>query len=69
VLRLTAFIFCDEIEIEQVVVNLINNAIDAVKDLPERWIKNLFITRTRPYTLKNSRFWFRHSFGSARQTI
>ena len=34
-----AFIFCDEIEIEQVVVNLINNAIDAVKDLPERWIK------------------------------
>lgn len=34
-----AFIFCDEIEIEQVVVNLINNAIDAVKDLPDRWIK------------------------------
>lgn len=32
-------IICDEIEIEQVMVNLINNAIDAVKTLPERWVK------------------------------
>lgn len=32
-------ILCDEVEIEQVLVNLINNAIDAVKDLPEKWVK------------------------------
>ncbi len=32
-------IHCDEIEIEQVVVNLINNAIDAIKNLNEKWIK------------------------------
>ena len=30
---------CHEIEIEQVIVNLLNNAIDAVKDLPDRWVK------------------------------
>ena len=34
-----ALISCDEIEIEQVLVNLINNGIDAVKNLNERWIK------------------------------
>lgn len=32
-------ILCQEIEIEQVMVNLINNAIDAVKNLEIRWIK------------------------------
>ncbi|MBP9706864.1 MAG: PAS domain-containing protein [Oligoflexales bacterium] len=32
-------LFCNEIEIEQVLVNLINNSIDAVKDLSDRWIK------------------------------
>jgi len=32
-------ILCGEIEIEQVVVNLINNAIDAVKDLDKKWVK------------------------------
>ncbi len=31
-------ILCDEVEIEQVLVNLINNGIDAVADLSERWI-------------------------------
>ena len=31
-------ILCDEIEIEQVFVNLINNAIDAVRVLPEKWV-------------------------------
>lgn len=30
---------CNEIEIEQVMINLINNGIDAVKDLPEKWVK------------------------------
>lgn len=32
-------ILCDEIEIEQVLVNLLSNAIDAVKNLAERWVK------------------------------
>ncbi|MFZ3228857.1 MAG: PAS domain-containing protein [Pseudobdellovibrio sp.] len=32
-------IFCDEIEIEQVLINLISNAIDAIKELDEKWIK------------------------------
>lgn len=30
---------CDEVEIEQVFINLINNSIEAIKNLPERWIK------------------------------
>jgi len=32
-------ISCNEVEIEQVLVNLVNNAIDAVKDLSERWVR------------------------------
>ena len=32
-------ILCNEIELEQVIINLINNAIDATKDLKERWVK------------------------------
>lgn len=32
-------ILCDGVEIEQVLVNLINNGIDAVKSCGERWIK------------------------------
>jgi C4-dicarboxylate-specific signal transduction histidine kinase len=32
-------ILCDSIEIEQVIVNLVSNAIDAVKELPEKWVK------------------------------
>ena len=35
----STLILCDEIEIEQVLVNLINNAIDAVKLNDERWVK------------------------------
>lgn len=31
-------ILCDEIEIEQVLVNMINNAIDAVSTLAEKWV-------------------------------
>ena len=34
-----ALIKCDEVEIEQVVVNLINNGIYAVKDKSEKWVK------------------------------
>lgn len=30
---------CDEVEIEQIIVNLINNALDAIKDQSESWIK------------------------------
>jgi PAS domain S-box-containing protein len=32
-------IFCNEIEIEQVVLNLINNAIDAIQEIQDQWIK------------------------------
>ncbi|MCX6125724.1 MAG: ATP-binding protein [Proteobacteria bacterium] len=32
-------ILCDEVEIEQVLVNLISNAIDAVQGLPEKWVR------------------------------
>ena len=32
-------ILCDENEINQVLVNLVNNAMDAVKPLPEKWVK------------------------------
>jgi|GEM_PF-3128746 len=34
-----SYVLCDDVEIEQVLVNLINNAIDAVKIQPEKWIK------------------------------
>lgn len=30
---------CSEIEIQQVLINLINNAIDAASDLPDKWVK------------------------------
>jgi len=34
-----ALVYCNEIEIEQVLVILINNAIDAVKDLDQKWVR------------------------------
>lgn len=34
-----AEILCDGVEIEQVLVNLINNGIDAASQLPEKWIR------------------------------
>ena len=34
-----ALIHCDEVEIEQVMINLIHNSIDAVRDQPEKWVK------------------------------
>lgn len=36
-----AFINCNEVEVEQVFINLINNAIDAVKERLEKWVKVL----------------------------
>ena len=36
--KTNAQIFCNSIEIEQVLINLISNAIDAVKALPEKWV-------------------------------
>ena len=35
----SAMAFCDALEIEQVLVNLINNSIDAVKNLSEKWVR------------------------------
>ena len=32
-------IFCDEMQIEQVLLNLVINGIDAVKSLPEKWVR------------------------------
>lgn len=32
-------LLCDDIEIEQVLVNLVNNSIDAVKDLQDKWVR------------------------------
>ena len=34
-----ALINCDEVEIEQVLINLVSNAIDAVKTAPDKWVK------------------------------
>ena len=34
-----AIIFCDELEIEQVLINLISNSVDAIKNNSEKWIK------------------------------
>lgn len=32
-------ILCNDIEVEQVIINLVNNAIDAIKEADERWVK------------------------------
>jgi PAS domain S-box-containing protein len=32
-------VFCDALEIEQVIINLINNAFDAVKEFNEKWVQ------------------------------
>jgi signal transduction histidine kinase len=45
-------IYCDEIEIEQVVVNLISNAVDATKGLQEKWIKVLLRTEENEAVLQ-----------------
>jgi PAS domain S-box-containing protein len=38
-LATSSLILCDGVEIEQVIVNLINNGIDAVQNFPERWLE------------------------------
>lgn len=38
-LKANSYILCDEIEIEQVLINLITNATDAVKNLDEKWVR------------------------------
>jgi PAS domain S-box-containing protein len=38
-LKSASRVSCDEVEIEQVLINLINNAIDAVQALPQKWVK------------------------------
>ncbi len=38
-LRSEGKISCDQVEIEQVLINLINNAVDVIKDLAVRWVK------------------------------
>jgi PAS domain S-box-containing protein len=37
--RTTASVMCDPLEIEQVIINLINNGIDAAKSGPEPWVR------------------------------
>ncbi len=32
-------LFCDQVEMEQVFINLISNSLDAIKDLEDRWVK------------------------------
>lgn len=32
-------LYCNKIQIEQVLMNLISNSIDAIESLPEKWIK------------------------------
>ncbi|MFZ3229338.1 MAG: PAS domain-containing protein [Pseudobdellovibrio sp.] len=38
-IRTDSFISCDDVEIEQVLINMINNAIDAVKNRDEKWVR------------------------------
>lgn len=47
-----AEIECDEVEIEQVVLNLIGNAIDAIKNLTDKWIKIEVFTETGSNVLR-----------------
>lgn len=42
-------VLCREVEISQIVLNLVGNAIDAVKDLENRWIK-ISVTTTSDFT-------------------
>lgn len=37
--NIDSFVTCDEVEMEQIFVNMINNSIDAVKDQTEKWVR------------------------------
>lgn len=43
-------IHCDMVEIEQVLVNLISNGIDAVKDLSDKWVK-VVVSEDGPFVI------------------
>lgn len=45
-------ILCDEIEIEQVLINIINNAVDAIKDNQEKWIRIELINKPDTVNLR-----------------
>ena len=53
-LNTEGFIWCDEIEIEQVLINLINNAIDAVRDKADKWVRVELLDRDQSVVLKVS---------------
>ena len=44
-------VLCRDLEISQVLLNLLNNSVDAVKDLDERWIL-LSVAKTRDYFME-----------------
>jgi C4-dicarboxylate-specific signal transduction histidine kinase len=45
-------IHCDEIEVEQVIIILINNGIDAVKNTPSRWLKLILTEEDQTVVLR-----------------
>lgn len=45
-------IHCDEIEVEQVIIILINNGIDAVKNTPSRWLKLILTEEEQTVVLR-----------------
>ena len=47
----SSVILCDEIEIEQILINLINNSIDAIKQLPKKWINISLIEKNENLVL------------------
>ena len=64
-----AEIECDEVEIEQVVLNLIGNAIHAIKNLTDKWIKIAVFYRDRLERSSNHRFGSRYSRGNSNKTF
>lgn len=47
----TAAILCNEIEIEQIIINLINNSVDAIRQLPDKWINISLIEKNKQVVL------------------
>jgi two-component system phosphate regulon sensor histidine kinase PhoR len=44
-------IFCDQVQLSQVLINLINNAFDATEELSEKWVKLSFEDDTKVTTI------------------